>query len=131
MFQILGSIFKYSIITLVILIASHLITLEGETISNHVGSALKSLALDPVQVPRMNQITTGASDAAQEASQSFRRAWKQVPDLGVKSPSAPSNNARTARANPHAEKHSVESRKDLQEMLQEIRSNQVSSRVTR
>ncbi len=60
MLKLIGSIFKYSLLVLVILVLSHIIEIKGTTISQHVLNGMKSVtSFSPSR--QINQITDSYS----------------------------------------------------------------------
>ena len=128
MFQLLGAFLKYTFFAIAVLVASHLITVENRTLSMHVASGLSRLAILPTEMPSMNRLSNTASETANQTVKTLRRAWSDLPEVGVQNPSMNRVESEKPRANPHRENHSVESQRDLQAMLRDLRTQKVSKR---
>ena len=128
MFQLIGSFMKYTLFALGVLVAAHLITVEGRTLSGHVQEGLRYLALSPMSLPDPKSIGESASETAVKTTKSIRRAWNGLPEVSIQYPGRNLTDQKKQVSNPHDEKHSSESRKDLNEMLQTLRNQKVSIR---
>jgi hypothetical protein len=77
MIKILGSIFKYSILVVVILVLSHVIQVKGVTISQHVLNGMNAITgFSPSQ--QVNRITEHYSQSVKSQFERIQKADAEI-----------------------------------------------------
>jgi hypothetical protein len=109
MFKLIGILLKTTLLAFASLVIGNLVTYEGKSLSQHIETGLVFLNIKQVSMNQGLETLKELPDGAKTAADQIKRAWHGVPVR---------NNP-----NPHLEDHPTAARKDLRQMLQELKAS--------